>query len=225
MSSTRLTFAWKGFSMTNIKNIQGQKFRRLTVVSRNGSNSSGLATWNVICLCGEERIVAGAELRAGRSKSCGCGASELAQERLTRHGLSRSRTYKIWAGMIDRCSTESNRESKKYYADRGIGVCDRWRLFELFFLDMGHAPENMSIDRIDNDKGYSPANCRWATAIEQANNTRANRTFVYCGEQLTVAQWARRTGQSQNTLRARLRRGWQIDKVLTGWRGLAEKPE
>ena len=83
-------------------------------------------------------------------------------------------TYYSWGGMIARC-TNKKHNRYKYYGARGITVCDRWRLFENFLADMGVRPEGLTLDRIDNDKGYMPGNCRWATAIVQANNKQKHR--------------------------------------------------
>jgi hypothetical protein len=86
--------------------------------------------------------------------------------------MSHTRVYKIWAGMIQRC-TNPNRIAFKHYGERGIGVCDRWKVFLNFFEDMGHPPSDKhSLERSDNDKCYEPSNCKWATAEVQSRNNR-----------------------------------------------------
>lgn len=90
----------------------------------------------------------------------------------TSHGLYKSKEYKIWEGMIQRCHNK-NSSTYKYYGGRGITVCDRWKLFINFYADMGEKQKGLTIERIDNDLGYSPNNCKWATMSEQNKNKRA----------------------------------------------------
>src|SRR5689334_18118340 len=100
-----------------------------------------------------------------------------------RHGMKRTRVYRIWCWMLGRCN-----DPKSRYAKRGIRVCERWRVFESFLQDMGEPPtSNHSIDRIDNNGNYEPGNCRWATRREQARNTSTNTFLTHNGETLTIA--------------------------------------
>ena len=102
------------------------------------------------------------------------------------------------------------------YGGRGIKVCDRWmNSFENFFADMGDRPQGMSLDRIDNDKDYSPENCKWSTVVEQGTNQRTNRFIEHEGERLTLMQWSRRTGLSKHTISRRIIKGWSVEKTLT----------
>lgn len=106
------------------------------------------------------------------------------------HGMSDVREYRVWLGMRSRCyNTKSTSYSS--YGGRGIRVTERWSHFSQFMADMGPAPVDTSLDRIDNDGDYEPGNCRWATRSEQANNTRANRMVMLWGEWVTVGHYAR----------------------------------
>lgn len=108
-----------------------------------------------------------------------------------------------------------NLKRAKDYVGRGIGVCEEWRNFENFVRDMGERPRGMTLDRIDNDAGYSKENCRWATPKQQMNNTRRNRYITFRGETKTVAQWADALSIPVGILRSRLDRGWDVVDAMT----------
>ena len=130
--------------------------------------------------------------------------------------MSHTPEYEIWQGMRKRC-TNPNTRAYKYYGGRGIKVCERWMdSFESFFADMGKRPSpTHSIDRIDNDKDYSPDNCRWATKTEQSRNQRRNHLLTLGGETLTLAEWAERHQQKYSVVLFRLAHGWDAWKALT----------
>ena len=162
-----------------IKDITGQRFGRLTVLKLSHISSDREAMWNCVCDCGNSFTTSGRRLRRGWTKSCGCLAKEKVIERSISHGKYGTRLYNIWQGMKDRCNNTNN-QAYKHYGGRGIKVCDEWKdNFQAFYewaMANGYI-DNLSIDRIDVDGNYEPSNCRWATAKEQANNTRRNKNY------------------------------------------------
>ena len=134
------------------------------------------------------------------------------------HGMSGTPIYNTWVNIKARCDINTKHPIYiKYYKNRGITICGRWKnSFEGFFEDMGLPPsESHSLDRIDNDKGYSKQNCRWATRFEQQGNMRSNRLVTHDGETHCINEWARRTGIKSATIIGRLNDGWPIKKALT----------
>lgn len=159
------------------------------------------------CYCGKEKLIPLRNIVNGWTKSCGCIRNEAAQT----HGLKYHRLYSTYIGMHRRCynSKDSNYHN---YGGRGIEVCKRWHNIHNFIEDMYPSyKEGLSIDRINNNKGYSHKNCRWATQKQQARNFRRN--VRYKGE--CIAEFAERTGMKQGTIVMRIRRGATLKEAFT----------
>lgn len=194
--------------MPSFIDLTGQRFGKLVV-----DQYLNKSMWQCSCDCGQRPTVKGQSLRDGHTKSCGCGIAD-SNKRRAKHGMYRTKAYKTWQGIKQRCE---NLKSDAYhrYGGRGIKVCDRWQEFENFLSDMGEPPVGASIDRIDNDGDYTPENCRWATVQEQQNNISTNRLFTHDGKTQTLAQWARELGIAYHVLKYRLNHGWQPPKLFS----------
>lgn len=154
-----------------MQDLSGHKYNRLEVVGYRGKDRHGNAKWLCKCECGTERVVLGMSLRSGNTKSCGCFQRDASVAYNTIHKASKHPYYRTWRGIIDRCTNPNSRDYGAY-GGRGIGVCDRWKNdFYKFVSDMGEKPtKSHSIDRVNNNEGYSPENCRWATKSTQSKN-------------------------------------------------------
>lgn len=196
------------------KNEIGNIYSNMTVLHEADINSSGQVRWICKCSCGVIKTVDGSSLRSGRVKSCGCKSPKFTTERTKKHGYSRSRTYVIWTGMKNRCSSFAKGKTAKNYYEKGIRVCERWLNFENFLEDMGEAPIGYSIGRINGNLNYCLENCRWETDKQQANNTTRSRIVEFNGKKMTISQWADHIGIKPNTLLYRLKRGWSINRAI-----------
>lgn len=186
----------------------GSKYGSLLVLSREGRHCL------CRCDCGQEKRVRSDHLKTGAIISCGCvGKRNSALAKIT-HGMSNSRMFKIWLGMVDRCRNDRSGN----YGKRGISVCPRWlNSFENFYADMGEPPSPFhSLDRKEVNGNYEPDNCRWATRTTQARNTRRNTILTFCSENKTIAEWSEITGIKPSTICFRIYKlGWDIEKALT----------
>jgi hypothetical protein len=173
--------------------LTGQRFGRLVALARVANARSGGTVWRCICDCRVQKDVATCNLRRGRAKSCGCRATEAVIKHGATRGNKPSPEYRAWTELLHRCSAPGA-QAWKNYGGRGITVSDRWRYgedgihpFECFRADMGPKPSpKHSLDRIDNDLGYSKENCRWATPTQQARNTRTTKLTAEKARQIHI---------------------------------------
>lgn len=200
--------------------LTDKRYGRWLVKSRAPTAKRG-TYWRCICDCGQTAVVFGPDLKRGKSRSCGCLAAELIGEASLTHGEGGRKTpeYMSWQSMKDRCNNP-NAPSYARYGGRGIKVCKRWcESYAAFLADVGRQPSPAhTLDRIKNDKDYEPGNVRWATPLEQAQNTRQKEKAVrltHQGQTLLLMEWAKKFGIDQSTLRLRLKNGWSMDRALT----------
>lgn len=207
---------------------------KIKVVEYAGIDERGNALWKFECKCENYGISTGANIRNGNVKSCGCirkdKGKKFMHDRNTTHGESRTRLYTIWGNIINRTTNESNK-SYKEYGGRGITVCDEWKDFMKFkkwALENGYK-EKLTIDRKDNDKGYSPDNCRWADWDTQNNNKQQSWKIEYRGKEQTVEQWAKEYNIRRETLVNRLKKGMNpmeaLETPVKNGKGKGYKPK
>ena len=198
---------------------EGARIGRLILLERvdkKDKNGFNRICYRCQCDCGNVPIIKKSSLAHGRTYSCGCLKAERAKTNHKTHGMTRTRTYRIYHAMMQRCYDKTQRAYPQY-GGSGIEMCERWRgSFENFLEDMGECPSpRHSIDRIDNDKGYSPDNCRWATTSQQARNKRNTVLIKYCGEERPLADVADEIGMYYGTLYYRIfSYGWSVDKAI-----------
>ena len=199
----------------------GKVFGQLTALSCLGGDDRGNYRWLCRCTCGTIKPVLTASLVAGKTKSCGCAMASKVSAARTIHGGARSKgriapEYMVWQSMRGRCLNKKFK-AYKYYGARGVTVCESWNRYENFIKDMGPRPGlDYSIERKDNNKGYSPDNCIWATKSEQVKNKSNNVRIEFRGETKILSEWARCVGLKRTTLKERLfSLGWSVEKALT----------
>ena len=172
------------------------------------------------CTCYKKFKARRSDINRGHTKSCGCRIHtveyrDAMSKRNTIHGMSRTPTWNSWDAMKSRCLNPKDKDYKTRYGSKGITVSNEWLQFQNFLNDMGSRPEGMTLDRIDGTKGYYNGNCKWATALEQANNRKDTNMLSFLGETKAVADWARFLGVKPDTLANRIRHGWTTEEVLT----------
>lgn len=163
--------------MSELLDLSGQVYGRLTVISRADKDKAGRLRWLCRCICGREIVVQQGHLRSGHTKSCGCYRLELH----TKHGDSYSRLYSLWVNIMRRTGVYkgADRKATEMYISRGITLCDSWKSYDNFrewAISNGYR-EDLEIDRVDNNLGYSPENCRWVTRRDNVNNRRCTRRW------------------------------------------------
>lgn len=206
------------------KDLTGQTFGRLTVLSKISSSTKG-SEYLCQCTCGNQKVVKRSCLVTGGTKSCGCLGHEvhsiIAKENFITHGFSRDKKYKklyhTWSAMIHRCYNASNKRYNNY-GNRGIGVCDEWMNDFLAFYNWAMAngyQEGLSIERKDVNGNYEPNNCTWIPLGEQALNRSNTLTLTIGGVTHSIPEWAKLYGIKSGTIRQRLDRGYEGEDLFS----------
>lgn len=206
-----------------MKDRTGTKYGRLTFSSPSQERAAdGTLKWWLVCDCGTQIIRNPAKVVHGQIQSCGCLHKEKTVARLvernTTHGHAVrgkvSSTYRHWQYLFDRLKYDSD------YSE--VSVCSRWSKFENFLEDMGECPPGLTLDRIKNEKGYEPGNCRWATMLEQQNNRTNNIVLKHQGEEATMSQWCAKFGWPYETSRRAYHRMGCPSDFISQWEGLRD---
>lgn len=200
-----------------------KKYGRLTIVRQLDISEDGKKRYLCKCECGKETIVFAENLLSGHTKSCGCLKKEIIEAGAhTTHGLSKTRIYRIWKGMRKRCKNPNDSNYHKY-GGRGIKVCSEWDSDFLSFyywaMENGY-DDSLSIDRIDNNKGYSPDNCQWSSEARQANNRRSNHLVTIDNKTHSINEWSKIVGISTVVIYKRIKQGMTEVEAITKPRGV-----
>lgn len=209
----------KGKLGRNRIDISGNRYGMLTAI-KFYSIIGRRTFWECLCDCGNIHRCDMCNLKNGSTQSCGCLRDKLLQENHLTHGEasvhSKTKEYKTWVEIKTRCYN-SKSKAYQYYGGRGISMCDRWRnSYENFLNDMGRAPsKSHSIDRIEVDKDYEPSNCKWATRIEQMNNTSRTMRVKYNGQIKPFSDWCRELGLNSDRVYQRIHKlKWSADEAF-----------
>lgn len=198
-----------------IIDLTGQRFLRLIALNIWFRKDKKIY-WKCACDCGKFVAVEGGCLRDKKTKSCGCYQQERRGKSSITHGKSETVEYFIWTDLFSRCYNKK-RAAYKNYGGRGIKICKRWHNFENFLADMGERPDpKLTLDRIDNNKGYCKNNCRWATVKQQAHNKRCTVYIMYKGKKRVLTELEKELGFKYRTLYQRLfKYKWPRNKAFT----------
>jgi hypothetical protein len=206
----------EGKLMTALIDITGKKYGMLTVIRRAENAPNGIVRWECKCDCGNVVIVRGGNLKNGSVKSCGC-LINISNKSRSKHGMSQTRLYQIWINMKARCYHKTH-PSYKTYGARGIKICNEWLDSFLTFAEWALAngyQDDLTIERIDNDKNYEPDNCKWIDLKNQANNRGSNIKITYKNETQNLSEWCKIYNKDYRLVYNRIHKyKWSFERAI-----------
>ena len=200
------------------RDIKGQKFNKLTAICFEYRDEKHNHYWRFRCECGNKIVLRKNSVTSGNTTQCKQCSINSKKERAMTHGMTKTRLYREWAGIIQRCENPKD-TSYKRYGKQGIAVCEEWHKFEVFkdwAMANGYS-DDLTIDRIDSNGNYEPSNCRWVDVVAQNNNQKTNVTFEYNGETHTLAEWSRLYGMNYHCFYARWQKNQNPDYLFKGY--------
>jgi len=211
--------------MRPFTDLSGKRFYMLRVVSLAHKDGRFRPYYHCVCDCGNKVVVRADSFTTGNTKSCGCLNDALSMKRfmkvITKHGDAKTRLYRIWTNMRDRCAPQSREKRRgRHYAALGVTVCEEWQEYSRFrewALSNGYS-DALQIDRINPAQGYEPANCRWVTPAMQQRNKRRSLYVEYMGQRKHLKEWAEAIGVKYHTLYARLQISSEPHYILRSYR-------
>lgn len=197
-----------------MKDATGEKHGRLTAI-RFVKKEKYKYYWLFRCDCGNEKIIKINNVRSGNVKSCGCLKKEYLRKTYTTHGEAsrnngETREYRIWLAIKTRCFNKKQKGYKNY-GGRGITICKRWFEYKLFLKDMGRCPDGYQIERINNNKGYYPRNCKWVSRAEQCRNRRTTKLLTDGKITMCLKDWANILKINEHKLKSLLKNNKSIN--------------
>lgn len=191
------------------------RYNHLVTISQRFDSDKKVSFWLCKCDCGSVKEYCQSNIIKGTTRSCGCMREEAIKAHNKSYGKSKERLYDIWCGMRNRCNNPNN-HSYKNYGGRGITYYKRWNDYEIFkkwAIKSGY-DDNLTLERKDVNKNYTPQNCCWITMTEQQYNKRTTSYIEYNGIKKSIAEWSKETGIKQGTLSYRRRNGWTASQIL-----------
>jgi hypothetical protein len=197
------------------KDVTGMRFGSLVCIEYVGRTANYDSLYSCRCDCGQMSKARRNDLVSNKTRSCGCGQGKFTHGLSRRKGIKR-KLYSVWIAMRSRCNNNTD-ENYKNYGGRGISVCKEWSDYFAFheWATVNGYHEGLSLERKDNNSNYCPSNCTWIPRNQQPLNTRRLKYLTLNGETHSRREWSNITGIKKETIRGRIRKGWDVKDILT----------